>query len=199
MQPMEFNGWIFHLYAEAVAAATARNAVADSKDKMEALTGLEGSTHRSEDHLDLNYSMDHDAHYINEHRSAHHDAHYINEHRSARGERRLESDYVERLHAVNFHQTAFLSDDELVMSLEEDAADDANTPGANSKTDISNKANTIGVPVFVLNLERRHDRREHMLALLRGVGFSNVTVVNAISYEQLDWDSFQTVVLCSGP
>ena len=67
------------------------------------------------------------------------------------------------------------------------------------KTDISNKANTIGVPVFVLNLERRHDRREHMLALLRGVGFSNVTVVNAISYEQLDWDSFQTVVLCSGP
>ena len=87
----------------------------------------------------------------------------------------------------------------VVMSLEEDAADDANTPGANSKTDISNKANTIGVPVFVLNLERRHDRREHMLALLRGVGFSNVTVVNAISYEQLDWDSFQTVVLCSGP
>ena len=72
-------------------------------------------------------------------------------------------------------------------------------PTKNSNTDIFNKANTNGGPVFVLDLERRHDRREHMLALLRGVGFSNVTVVNAISYEQLDWDSFQTVVLCSGP
>ena len=65
---MEYNGWMLHVYAEAVAAATARNAVADSKHKIEALQVVEAvHTDRGEYHLDLNHSIDHDAHHISEH------------------------------------------------------------------------------------------------------------------------------------
>ena len=132
-RPMEYNKWIFHLYAEAVAAATALNAVADSKIKSNALE-------------DRN---------------------------------RLDFNYIQRLHDVNLHQTAFLVVGEHTTSLAggTDTGADADAPVQ------------IDVPVFVLNLECRQDRKDHMLAILKGVGFSNVTVFKAISYEQLDWDS----------
>ena len=132
-RPMEYNKWIFHLYAEAVAAATALNAVADSKMKSNALE-------------DRN---------------------------------RLDFNYIQRLHDVNLHQTAFLVVGEHTTSLAggTDTGADADAPVQ------------IDVPVFVLNLECRQDRKDHMLAILKGVGFSNVTVFKAISYEQLDWDS----------